>query len=297
MIDTLVQINEFFKNLVLSVGTILKVIILSKFKKSINNIKPINNKVIILANGPSVNTFDYNEFDYSGYDFLTVNFSTSSKLFTDTKPKYHIVNAPELWEDNVTENYIKARLKLFNELKEKVNWPLYLFIPFASRKYLFWQKIISDNKYINIIYFNPTPVEGLKIINRIFFRNNLGMPRPHNVVIPSLMLLINIGYKNIFLLGVDHSWLKEISVNENNEALICQKHFYDYDHVKAKPMSHLGVRPRKLHEILHKFYLTFKGYFEINEYAISRNIKIYNATDNSFIDAFERKKIDSNVRE
>jgi hypothetical protein len=46
---------------------------------------------------------------------------------------------------------------------------------------------------------------------------------------------------------------------------------------------------RKLHEILHKFYLTFKGYHEIKEYALKNNSVIYNLTEGSFIDAFERK--------
>ncbi|MFT6246481.1 MAG: hypothetical protein ACJA0U_003477 [Salibacteraceae bacterium] len=50
-------------------------------------------------------------------------------------------------------------------------------------------------------------------------------------------------------------------------------------------------RPRMLHEIIHKFYLSFKGYWEIKDYAIKKNVKIYNSSENSMIDAFERKKL------
>ncbi len=105
------------------------------------------------------------------------------------------------------------------------------------------------------------------------------------------MNCIYLNYKVIYIIGADHSWLPEISVNEKNEALINQKHFYDEADSKPEQMNDLISRPRKLHEIIHKFYLTFKGYWLIKEYASSKNVRIYNASEISTIDAFERKKI------
>ena len=52
-----------------------------------------------------------------------------------------------------------------------------------------------------------------------FFSKGLAMPRPHNVLIPSIMNLAYLGYKELYIVGADHSWLSEITVNENNEAL------------------------------------------------------------------------------
>ncbi len=49
---------------------------------------------------------------------------------------------------------------------------------------------------------------------------------------------------------------------------------------------------RKLHEVLIKFVHAFKGYHDIERYARSKGIIIYNATPQSFIDAFERYKIE-----
>ena len=103
------------------------------------------------------------------------------------------------------------------------------------------------------------------------------------------MNCIKLKYKQIYLMGADHSWLPEISVNQENEALINHKHFYDEDVTKPQKMQDYISRPRKLHEIIHKFYLTFKGYWEIKRYADYKDVSVFNVSEYSMIDAFERK--------
>jgi len=291
MIELLTHIRLFFLKLIQSIETIIKILFLSRFKTEIKNIHPSKKEIVVLANGPSIKELKFTDTFKDKYDFLSVNFSTSSTFFEQIKPQYHIINAPELWKENVSEYYKEIRLELFNQLKEKVTWPLILFIPFQSKKRKFWQEIIIKNSNIKIVFYNPTPVEGLSFINHFLYKINLGMPRPHNIVIPSLIILTNIGYKNIYLLGVDHSWLNEIFVDEKNETFVCQKHFYDYDKAKHEPMTKDGTGAKKLHEVLYKFYNTFKGYFEIDLYAKRRKTFIYNSTKRSYIDAFDRENI------
>lgn len=291
MIQFLLYIQEALSNSLKSFGTVIKIILLSRFNTKFNRIKVSKDKVMILANGPSLKNFEFNKLKHSDYSFLTVNFSPSTELFVEVKPEFHVINAPELWRTNVSDFYIQASEELFNHLATKVTWPLTLFIPFSARKFKKWKQIIAQNTQIKICYYNPTPVEGIPAINHLFYKWNLGMPRPHNVLIPSIMLLMSIKFKEIYLLGADHSWLKEIEVNDNNETLVCQKHFYDENSAKAETMNKLGKGSRKLHEVLHKFYLGFRGYFDIKKYADTRQVKIYNSTKNSFIDAFDRKEV------
>jgi hypothetical protein len=87
--------------------------------------------------------------------------------------------------------------------------------------------------------------------------------------------------------------LSQIHVDDNNNALINQVHFYDATSSKSEVLDKRGKGARKLHEILHKFMLAFKGYFILKEYAEYKNVKIYNATPDSFIDAFERVKLEN----
>lgn len=291
MIELLLRIKNSLQNFILSMETFFKILFLSKFSAPIKKVKKDNNKLLILANGPSLKGFLSSEIDFSAYDLLTVNFFPFTAYFKTLQPKYLLITAPELWRKNVKQEYLDLSEQFFNTLMTDVSWPLYLFIPFESRKFHNWQTKINSNNKIRIVHFNNTPVEGSKYLNHLFFAKNLGMPRPHNVLIPSLMMAISMKYNQILLAGVDHSWLGEISVTKDNEALVCQKHFYDEDTATNQPMNQAGIRTRKLHEILHKFYLTFKAYFEIEEYAVSKGVKIINCTPNSFIDAFEKKTL------
>ena len=54
-------------------------------------------------------------------------------------------------------------------------------------------------------------------------------------------------------------------------------------------MYKAGIRPRRLHEVLEKFFFAFRSYFDLKDYAESRGVRIYNSTPKSYIDAFERK--------
>ena len=117
-----------------------------------------------------------------------------------------------------------------------------------------------------------------------------GIPRPHNVLIPAILNIINTGYKKIYLIGADHSWLPLISVNDQNIALVNQQHFYDESENNSEFM-HRESRPRRLHEVLEKLMFAFRSYFDLKDYANSRDVKIYNCTPGSFIDAFERKNL------
>ena len=166
-----------------------------------------------------------------------------------------------------------------------------MIVPFSAKKSKEFQSLLSKKKNVNPIYFNLTGIEGFDFFTRFLFNRKLGSPRPHNVLIPSIMNMIHLKYKEIYIVGADHSWLGEISVNEENEALVRHRHFYSKGSPKSQKMMDYIKRPRKLHEILNKFYLTFRGYWEIQAYADTRNVKIYNCSEESMIDAFERKKL------
>jgi hypothetical protein len=199
--------------------------------------------------------------------------------------------APDLWLDDIEEKFIEGSNVLFQNLAQRTTWEITLFVPFEAKKYARWQFHLKSNANIKIIYFNNIAIEGFKWFKYLLFNINLGMPRPHNIMIPALMISIAMNFKKIYMIGADHSWLSEIKVMESNEVLINQKHFYDQETSKEEPLDKRGIGKRKLHEILHKFMTAFQGYFYIQEYSETKKIKILNLTKNSFIDAFERASI------
>ncbi|WP_163716122.1 motility associated factor glycosyltransferase family protein [Mangrovibacterium lignilyticum] len=288
MLSILLSIQNLLQNLTSTIASLVKVLVFSKKPQRL--LKPQNDQVVVLANGPSLNKMiDEKKEFLKGKDLVCVNHFPSTDYYTELKPRYLVSSAPDLWREDIEPFYMEQSERLFKNIAERTSWELIFYFPFEARKFQKWQRILAENLLIKVVFYNTTPIEGWRCFRHFIFRNNLGMPRPHNVIVPSTFLMINSGYREIYLWGADHSWLKDISVDESNNALINQKHFYDEQTSKAKPLDWKGVGARKLHEILYKFMTAFASYFVIDEYAKSRNVHIINNTKGSFIDAFERE--------
>jgi len=257
--------------------------------------KPQNRKddCVILGNSPSLEkSLETNPLFFENKDLFAVNFFWKSDYFTKIKPKYYVIVSTNYWSKNQIPTNKEGRLNTFKEIASKVDWEMILFVPAMAKKFNDWKEEISKNNLIKIVYFNITPVEGFRFLNFYFFRKGLGMPRPHNVLIPSIKFAIELKYKNIYLLGAEHSWLKEIIVGDDNVVYLSQKHFYDHQTAKPDVMYKGSTNDvRNLSETLMKFVHSFNSYYILEDYAKKNNVKIFNATKDSYIDAFERYKL------
>ncbi len=286
---------KFTSNIFFSILTILKIVVISRFtnrkvwKKCINT---NNDECIILGNGPSLHGVLRNYAQIlKNMTLLTVNGFPLSDYYKKMKPKYHVIIAPELFMEDVRKSSKEKSRLLYKSICDNTDWKLVLFLPFLARKDKRWSNLMQINSNITICYFNTTPIEGLWFFNRMFFNFQLGLQRSNNVFTPSLMIAIWMKYTKLLLLGVDHSWLKEIHVNNKNEVLIAQKHFYNIDEI-AKPMHKGGKGRRKLHEVLIKCVYAFRSYEIIAKYAKDQKVSIINLTEDSYIDSFRRNNIE-----
>ena len=288
----LIKIQQLLKDSGLTLLAFVKVLMLSHKKPGIR-FKKREAEAVLLLNGPSLSTLIG---DYTGFlknkDLFCVNFFPLSPLFEEVKPTYLVIAAPELWLEDVDPVYIEKSRSLFSAVAQKTNWPLKLLIPFAAKKKQVWRSYLGDNENIEILYFNDTGIEGLRNIIFWFFRHRLAMPRPHNVLVPSLINAINLGYRTIYLWGAENNQFLDLTVDDNNSALIHQKHFYDRATSRPATMNKRGRGQRKVHEILHKFMLSFAAYHVIEDYARRQGSRIINQTPGSMIDAFERNSPD-----
>ncbi len=286
------SIQTFLNQLNKTILTLIRITLLSKIPQKLHVDKKFG-ECVLLGNGPSLTQSlkDHPEF-INQRRLFCVNFFAVSQLYEQLKPSIYVIAAPEIGMKKADNALLEKYADLFLTISQKTEWPVWLYLPFSVRKSDFFKsnimKQLSRNHNIKVCFFNNTPVEGFWGFCLFLFRLNLGMPRPHNVLIPSIFMAINLSFFRIYLLGVDHSWLREIYVNENNDVLIRQKHFYDHDNSVPRPMLKKGQDKRKLHEVLIKFVYAFEGYFILEKYAQSRNVKIINATPGSYIDAFER---------
>ncbi|MCT4582251.1 MAG: hypothetical protein N4A35_12635 [Flavobacteriales bacterium] len=288
--------TTFIKELLMSLISLVKVIVTSK-GYALTKIK--QNKVVVLANGPSLKRVIEEKENIDRLketDLICVNYFCESEVFKLLKPNYYIISAPEFWIENVEEVYVKKRKLMYDTLVREVDWSMEFYIPFQARKNDFWRQILKKNKHIHIIFYNDATVEGLTFVSKAIYNRKMGMPRSHNILGNALMMMIWKGYKEIGVLGADHSWLPTVNVTEDNVALLTQRHFYEKKKAEAKAMRKKGVGQRKLHEIIFKFYLAFKSYFEIKEYASEKEVEIINLTEGSYIDAFERSNLETYLK-
>lgn len=288
----ILKIQIFIKNLVNSLLSIIKIIVLSDIfiKKKYTQFQ--TKETVILGNGPSLTDFISESKKFiENKELICVNHFAETDYYTFLKPHIYIINATELWTSNVEQSHKDRSDKLFTVIAKKTTWELHLYVHAKAKKYKQWSKNIENNSNIKIIYYNPTPIEGFTSFRYFCYNQKLGMPRPHNVLIPSILFAIYSGFNTIYLAGAEHSWFKDLWVNEKNEVLLTQKHFYDEKTAQALPVHKEGKGQRKLHEILIKWVHAFQSYWELEEYSKSVNVKIYNVTKNSYVDAFEKMKV------
>jgi hypothetical protein len=284
------KVTNFFSDLLQTILSIIKIILLSKWFVNLGKHGSAQNECVILGNGPSLsNDLEKNAVFINERKKICVNFFALSEEYTIVKPEYYILAAPEFWLISITEHFKQQRDLLIHSFISNTNWQMKLFIPFAARKSKLC-KTVSSNNNIEIVYFNNTPIEGWTSIINPLFKANLGIPRPHNVLIPSIYLAINTGYKRIVIFGADHSWHEEIKVDDTNNVTVNHEHFYDKKEYRL-PMYKLDGKKYFLHDVFRKLHYAFKGYFVLSSYAEYMNVKIQNASSRSYIDAFEKIRI------
>lgn len=278
---------QFVYDFIDTILSIIRLLIFSRFKRTIK-IACKHEGCIILGNGPSlVQTMNECREKWDDYDLVAVNHMAQSEQYVEYKPSIYILCDPAFWFAFVKGfEFHKERVeKTYQAMLEKTDWPMQLYIPYQAKGVI--NKQLASNKNISIYYFNKTKFEGFSWLKYIIYNKQWGMVRPQNVLNAALMLMIYSGYKTIYLVGANNDWLRRIWIDEHNNFRNSDIHFYP----EEKKETEVCTSSVKLHQILLSQYFCFKNYVDIEEYAQQRQVKILNACLESFIDAFEKKKI------
>ncbi|MBQ7942143.1 MAG: hypothetical protein IJ328_07045 [Muribaculaceae bacterium] len=246
-----------------------------------------DDEIVILGNGPSLNvTMEQHAGFLKDRHLMAVNFAANTSIFEELKPAFYMLTDPVFFNRMELDN-VKS---LWRNFAEKVNWKMTLFIPVNVKRKGEWYDKLIENRNITISTYNMTPVEGLQWFENMVYDMRLGMPRPRNVLIPSIIQAIAMRYKTIYLAGADHSWLKTISVDDDNRVVSIQPHFYKEAKTEEERIR-VDYMKIKLHEVLESMCIAFRTYHIIARYAGTKGIDVINITPGSFIDAFPRKML------
>lgn len=284
------QAFTIFLNKLLESGlSVIKVLILSRFR-TIKKFR-VKKNALILANGPSLADFiEKHSGSFREFDLWAMNHFAETDQFNSFQPGHFVLIDPMLWLKEVDEKYQTKRAKLIKALVDNTKWQMILHLPYKAKSSASFLTHFENHQFIELSFFNDTPVGGFPVIRHAFYKLNLGMPRPNNVLIPSIFLCINERYKRILLSGVDHSWFPHIRVDENNNVLVNEKHFYDEKTSTESTMHKRGKGKMSLTRLLQQYMNVFRSYEYLERYSRGNSVEILNLTVNSYVDAF--KKVD-----
>ncbi len=241
--------------------------------------------VYVLGNGPSLkDALAAHASELAGVKTLAVNFALNSPLIRELRPKIYVLADPHFFAGKGADPKV---CELWDNLAQ-VFWPMRLYVPAPETSRA--RKLLGENKSVKIKAFNAVGVEGFAAFEHAAYALGLGMPRPRNVLIPSIMIAIREGARKVVLLGADHSWMRTLAVSDENEVVSIQEHFYKDDARELRRVrSEYGNY--RLHQIVESFAVAFRAYHRIAAFAHKTGVDIVNATPGSFIDAFRREPL------
>ncbi len=241
--------------------------------------------IVVMGNGPSLaKTIAEHGDRLATMPTMAVNFAAIAPEFSRLRPEYYIMVDPLFFAPSDQPNMVRLRQAL-----AAVDWDMTLIVP--QGKVAALDPAITANKHIHPLCINAVGLEGWQWLTHWAYTHRLGMPRPRNVLIPAIMTAAWLGFGTIYVAGADHSWMRTIAVDDDNNVISVQPHFYKDDASEQKRVD-TTYRGYRLHDIVHSFYVAFRSYHLLQAWARSRHIDIFNITPGSYIDAFERRTLD-----
>lgn len=285
--------QKIIENFFVTLKYLFKVMALSRFKK-FPKFELRHKEVVILGNGPSLNLLlDENTNFLENKLKICVNYFAQSSYYETVKPEIYVLIDPGFWRADAPQTLKEQRESLYSKIINVTNWQLVVYMPFEAKNYKSAFAQLLDHKNIRIFYFNNVGVEGFSAFRYFCFDSSLGLPRPGNVLVACIFISIKLGLEKIYLAGADHDWIKHIVVGQDNKLYMVHNHFYEDTKDQKIVAKRWGGEYISLYKMLENFIVPLKSYFTLEAYSKRQNVKIYNITPNSFIDAFERLNINN----
>ena len=246
----------------------------------INNMPRPEKKLLrILGNGDSLKSVV--DLMTQDCDYMVMNSHVLHPSFTELKPRYYVLADPAFFHPNACYDGTEIVKRVLTE----TNWSMTLFVPWEHARTI----NLMSTEWVTIQYVNQSAYNGSEQHRQYAYDHNLAMPEVNNVLASAIYLAIYLGYKNVELYGVEHSWTRDLYVNKDNHTCLKDSHFYDKEDVRDNVIIDEAGRIMKFHEVLQMYADYFPAYWELRDLADKHGCKIVNCTPNSFIDAFEKR--------
>lgn len=235
----------------------------------------------ILGNGPSLReVLERDTESLKQRDVFVVNGFATGNSFSELRPSNYVIVDPNAFLAPTNDYFIKFQDDIIQAFST-MNWKLCFYAPIQQKNSYFINKIKAlNNPNISIVFINTIPVEGPRWFRNKICKTGWAMPRTWNILNAVICLALNQGYRRICLFGADHSWIKDLFVNDNNQLCQANTHFHggnDY-YVMEKGSLESGLL---------SFSMCLRSYRYLKEYAESIGAIIINKTKGSYLDVFD----------
>lgn len=220
-----------------------------------------NNRCFIIGNGPSLRASDLTRI-YEHND-ITFAFNRIFYMFPNTiwRPTYYISQ-----DDKMLKGCIDEIKKM--DVKKK-------FIPIEMNSYYGMDFDFTDFTPFHLVGTNSKYPEFSEDISKFLVNSN-------TVVYTAIQFAVYMGFKEIYLLGVDHHF--HISQNDDGDIIMDStvKDYFTESYNKDKDNLYIPNLDR-----------SFCAYVSAYRNTTSRGVKIYNATRGGKLEVFERVDFDA----
>lgn len=259
--------------------------------KTIRDYMISEERLFVIGNGPSfAQSLDKYKDRIAAGPCMVVNTFPMSDQFEIIKPKYYTAVDPGMFREkdkafSRTHDVIKA-------FRDRTDWDVTVFIPDCFYDSYFIREIRKNDK-IHVVTFCDRIRTGWffsKDNIRMFLQDkNLLIPPSQTVLNLALWLGVFFETKEIYLMGADTSYMEEIRVDqENNDIIVNDNHFNDSFSYRESDNCGRSLLAAQLEDLAR----ALREYEYIGRYARKKGCVIYNASEYSYIDVFERRKPD-----
>jgi hypothetical protein len=225
-------------------------------------------RCFILATGPSISTQDLSSLE--GEFCISVSNFFVHPLFNTIQPHYHLFAGthPPITEEQVTDWWQDAENHMEGNKKTSI-------VLYAKDKRLVESKnLFKGREKYYYLSNGDFPVDLTR-----------QLPDMQTVIHPAIYLAIYAGIKEIYLLGVDHSWLLHFGES---------KHFYrEEEHSLTRNKYNEWGGIKDIGEDFRHHAHLWDIYRDIRSEAGKVGVSIFNASPGSLLDIFPRVNFNS----
>ena len=256
-------------------------------RKAMSNNKKIKDKhkgerCFIIGNGPSLKHSDLSKL--SNEHVFTVNYMMKSKEFNILNPQYHLFFDPIVFGLNPNDNDDHEKIKLIAKTAETNPDTTYI-IPYRRKSN--FDRLFPNHKFMYIYnYKTYTPLlKNPSSLHRI-------TPGFQNVILYAINTAIYLGFKEIYLLGIDMTgFLENFEYNKVNDQF---GHLYSKTPEEKEKILQILAKKKIDNEFYLKTYgKTFEHLKIMQKNAMSNNVYLLNASEHGAIDFIPRIKYEN----